>query len=42
MSPKRELLEETPEQRKTKLAAQRERARLEMSNLRHQFDPKMI
>ena len=41
MSPKREHQEETAEQRKTRLAAQRERAGLVMSNLRHQFDPKL-
>ena len=31
----------TPEQHKIGLAAQRERARLGMSNLRQQLDPKM-
>ena len=34
MFPKREHQEETQEQRKTRLAAQRQRARLGMSNLR--------
>ena len=41
MSPKREPQQKTPEQRKARLAAQRERARLGMYSLRHQFDPKM-
>ena len=41
MSPKREHQEKTPEQRKTILMAQRERPRLGMSHLCHQFDPKM-
>ena len=34
MSPKKKHQEETPEHRKTRLAAQRKRARLGMSNLR--------